>query len=184
MVCGLTWPVGISTVFQKLLAHLTADKQGCASRLWKSLIVRQSNAVKQGRVVYQSSIAVHHRGRHKLYGLRLRNHCQMRHTIYRDDLTHWPRGIWNVQRDILKPISMIVGWGISWEIALRWMSLDLINDEPKLIQVITWWRQETSHYRNQHLLRFVSPCGVTRPLWVNGLSNRSQYAICMWTGAN
>ena len=53
-------------------------------------------------------------------------------------LTHWPLGNFN---DILKYlifqiISMIDGWDISCEIALRWMSLDLTDDKSTLVEVM------------------------------------------------
>ena len=38
------------------------------------------------------------------------------------------------------------GWGISHEITLRWMPLDLTYDKSKLVQVMAWCRQATSHY--------------------------------------
>ena len=59
------------------------------------------------------------------------------------------------------------GWGISYEIALRWMPLDLTHDKSTLVQVMAWCRQATSHYLNQCWPRSMSPNGVTRPQWVN-----------------
>ena len=59
------------------------------------------------------------------------------------------------------------GWGISSEIALRWMPLDLTNDKSTLVQVMAWCRQATSHYLSQCWPRSMSPNGVTRPQWVN-----------------
>ena len=38
------------------------------------------------------------------------------------------------------------GWGISYEIALRRMPLDLSDDKSTLVQVMAWCRQATSHY--------------------------------------
>ena len=38
------------------------------------------------------------------------------------------RSEWNLRWVISKLILMLDGWGISWKIALRWMSLDLIHD--------------------------------------------------------
>ena len=58
------------------------------------------------------------------------------------------------------------GWGISYEIALRWMPLDLIDDKSTLVQVIAWCHQATSHYLRQCWPRSVSPNGITRPQWV------------------
>ena len=62
------------------------------------------------------------------------------------------------------------GWGISYENALSWMPLDLIDEKLTLVQVMAWCRQATSHYLSQCLPRSLSPYGVTRPQWVN-LSN-------------
>ena len=60
------------------------------------------------------------------------------------------------------------GWGISWEIALWWMSLDFTDDQSTLVQVMAWCRQATSHYLSQCWPRSMSPYGVTRPQWVKG----------------
>ena len=37
---------------------------------------------------------------------------------------------------------MIDGWGISCELALRWMSLHLTDDKSTLVQVMAWCRQQ------------------------------------------
>ena len=58
------------------------------------------------------------------------------------------------------------GWGISHEIALRWMSLDLTDDKSTLVQVMARCRQATSHYLSQCWPRSLLPYGVTRPQWV------------------
>ena len=58
-------------------------------------------------------------------------------------------------------------WGISCEIALIWMSLNFTEDHSTLVQVMAWCRQATSHYLSQCWPRSLSPCGVTRPQWVN-----------------
>ena len=55
-------------------------------------------------------------------------------------------------------------WGISYEIALRWMPQDLTDDKSTLVQVMAWCRQATSHYLSQ--CWSMSPNGVTRPQWV------------------
>ena len=67
---------------------------------------------------------------------------------------------------IFQIISVIDGWGISFEIALRWMSLDLAGYKSTLDQVMAWCRQVTSHYLSQCWPRSMSPYGVTRPQWV------------------
>ena len=61
---------------------------------------------------------------------------------------------------------MIDGWGISCEIALIWMSLDFMDDQSTLVQVMAWCHQATSHYLSQCWPRSLSPYGVTRPQWV------------------
>ena len=60
------------------------------------------------------------------------------------------------------------GWDISYEIALKWMPLDLTDDKSTLVQVMAWCHQATSHYLSQCWHRSMSPNGVTRPQWVNG----------------
>ena len=55
---------------------------------------------------------------------------------------------------------MIDGLGISCEIALIRMSLDL-TDKWKLVQVIAWSCQATSHYLSQFSPRFMSPYAVS-----------------------
>ena len=53
---------------------------------------------------------------------------------------------------------------------IRWMPQNTIDDKLALILVLAWCRQATSHYLSQcwpDLPRPMSPCGVTRPQWVN-----------------
>ena len=76
---------------------------------------------------------------------------------------------WNFRYLIFQIISVIDGWGISCELALRWMSLDLTDDKSTLVQVMAWCRQATSHYLSQCWPRSLSPYGVTRLQWVNWL---------------
>ena len=73
---------------------------------------------------------------------------------------------WNFRYLIFQKISVIDGWGISCELALRWMSLDLTDDKSTLVQVMAWCHQATSHYLNQCWPRSLLPYGVTRPQWV------------------
>ena len=73
----------------------------------------------------------------------------------------------NFRHVIFKQILVIDGWGISCEIALIWMSLDLTDDPSTLVEVMAWCRQATSHYLSQCWPRFMSLYGVTRPQWVN-----------------
>ena len=74
---------------------------------------------------------------------------------------------WNFRHVIFQQILVIDGWDIFSEIALIWMSLDFIDDQSTLIQVIAWCRLATSHYLSQCWPRSLSPYGVTRPQWVN-----------------
>ena len=73
---------------------------------------------------------------------------------------------WNLRHVIFKQILVIDGWGISCEFALIWMSLDFIDDQSTLIQVMAWCRQATSHYMSQCWPRSLSPSGIMRPQWV------------------
>ena len=68
---------------------------------------------------------------------------------------------------IFKLILVIDGWGISSEIALRWMSLDLTGGKLIWVQVMAWCYQTTSHYLHQGWPSSMSIYGVTRPWLVN-----------------
>ena len=72
----------------------------------------------------------------------------------------------NSRQVIFKQTLVNGGWGISYEIALRWMPLDLADDNSTLVQVMDWCRQATSHYLNQHWPRSPMPYDVARPQWV------------------
>ena len=83
---------------------------------------------------------------------------------------------WNFMYVIFKRILEIGGWGISYEIALIWMSLDLTDYQSALVQVMAWCRQATSHL-SRCWPRSLSPYDVTRPHWVNG-SHPSDMSVC------
>ena len=78
------------------------------------------------------------------------------------------------------------GWGISYEIVLKWMPLDLTDDKSTLVQVMAWCGQAPSHYLSQCWPRFMSPSGVTRPHIVNWILTNIFCAIwiktqkCSW----
>ena len=74
---------------------------------------------------------------------------------------------WHFKYLIFQIISVIDGWGISCELALRWMSLHFTDDKSTLVQVMAWCRQATSHYLGQCWPRSLSPYGITGPQWVN-----------------
>ena len=69
---------------------------------------------------------------------------------------------------IFKRILVIARWGISCEIAVMWMPLDLTDDQSSLVQVMAWCHQAISHYLNQCWPRSMPPYGFTRPQWVKG----------------
>ena len=73
---------------------------------------------------------------------------------------------WNFRSLIFQIISVIDGWGISCEFALRWVSHDLTDDKSTLIQVMAWCRQAASQYLSQCWSRSVSSYGITRSQWV------------------
>ena len=81
---------------------------------------------------------------------------------------------WNFRYVIFKWILVIDVWGISYEIALRWMPQDLTDHKSTLVQVMAWCHQARSHYLNQCWPRCPMPYGVTRPQWVKWL------AFCRW----
>ena len=56
------------------------------------------------------------------------------------------------------------------KIVERWIPQNSIDDNKStLVQVMAWCRQATSHYLSQCWPRSMSPYGVTRPQWVNGV---------------
>ena len=78
-------------------------------------------------------------------------------------------------RQVIFKLTLVNGgWDISYEIALRWMPLDLI-DKSTLVQVMAWCRQATSHYLSQCWPRSMSPNGVTRPPWVKDRAHLSTF---------
>ena len=93
-----------------------------------------------------------------------------RFTPYSEDINSLAPGRyeWNFRLEIFKLISVINGWGIPCEIALRWMSLYLTDDKLTLVQVMGWCCQATTHYLSQCWPRSVLPYGITRLHWVNG----------------
>ena len=68
-------------------------------------------------------------------------------------------------------------WGISCEIALTWKPQDLTDDKSRLVQVMAWCHQATSHYLSQCWPSSLSPNGVTRPQRVNTRLPYNAYKI-------
>ena len=108
-------------------------------------------------------------------------HNQQKLYFMRFSLTHWPPGKFerNFRHVIFKHILVIDGWGISCEIALIWMSLDFIDDQSTLVQVMDWCRQATSHYLSQCWPRSLSPYGVIRPQSIKYLISGKKVASNM-----
>ena len=75
--------------------------------------------------------------------------------------------VWTFRFLIFQIISGTDVWGISYQLAFRWMSLDLTDDKSTLVQVMAWCRKATSHYLSQCWPRSLSPYGVDRTQWVN-----------------
>ena len=48
---------------------------------------------------------------------------------------------------------VINGWGISCEIALRWLSQDLTDDKSISVQVMAWYLEATNHYHYPMLIQ-------------------------------
>ena len=90
----------------------------------------------------------------------------------------------NFRQVIFKLILVNGGWGISYEIALRWMPLDLTvfkcltDDKSTLVLGMAWCRQATSHYLSQCWPRSMSLNGVTRPQWVKAHFDSNFTEIC------
>ena len=79
---------------------------------------------------------------------------------------------------------LIDDWGISCEIALRWMPLDLMDDKSVLIQIMAWCLKAPSHHLNQCWTQFIPPYGITRPPWVKVVTEPASCAagLCNVTG--
>ena len=58
---------------------------------------------------------------------------------------------------------LVIGGQSTFKIALRWMTLDLTDVNSTFVQVMTWYHQATSDYKNQYWLGSMSSCGVTGP---------------------
>ena len=63
---------------------------------------------------------------------------------------------WHLKHIVFKVISVNNGWGISYNIALTWMSLYPTGDQSTLVQMMAWCHQGTSHYLNH-----CWPCPMT-----------------------
>ena len=113
----------------------------------------------------------------------LHSHCYERTSAFKDPIDQWlfysgfvvlqivsygqlnswapERFQFNCRWVIFKLILLNGGWGISYEIALRWMPLNLTDDKSTLAQVMAWSHQATSHYLIQCWPSSMSPCMVS-----------------------
>ena len=70
-------------------------------------------------------------------------------------------------REVIFNLTLVNGgWGTSYEIAFRWMPLDLTDDKSTLVKVMAWCRQATSHYLKQCWPISLPPYAVNMPQWV------------------
>ena len=70
-----------------------------------------------------------------------------------------------------------------YEISLRWMSQNLTNEKSTLVQIISWCRQETSHYPCQCWPRSMTPYGFTRPHWVKTMVSDIDTDCGLWNNS-
>ena len=70
-------------------------------------------------------------------------------------------------KNLIFNLVLLIGiFRSSHDNALLWMPQDLTDDKSKLVQVMAWCHQATSHYMSQCWLSSLSPYGVARPQWV------------------
>ena len=93
-------------------------------------------------------------------------------------LTHWPLGDLNVFKNVIFTLALLIGiFKSPYDNVLRWMPQDLTDDKSKLVQVMAWCPQATSHYLNQCWPRPPTPYGVTGPQWVNHGEHRLHFSL-------
>ena len=70
---------------------------------------------------------------------------------------------------------MIDGSWKFYEIALRWLSLNHTGDLSIMTQAMAWCHWATNPYLNKCWSNSMSPCGFTRPWWVNSVPAELHY---------
>ena len=74
-------------------------------------------------------------------------------------------------KNVIFNLVLLIGTFRSYhDNALRCMPQDITDDKSKLVQVLAWYRQATSHYLSQLWLSSLLPYGVVRPQWVKDTS--------------
>ena len=68
---------------------------------------------------------------------------------------------------VMSKVWFSISSGIHCEIALMRMLEYLSNAKSTLVHVMIWCREASSHYLSQWWPISLSPCGVTRPQWVD-----------------
>ena len=98
---------------------------------------------------------------------------KLRHTIM--VLNSLAPGTFQINfRWVIFKLTLVNGHlGISYEIALRWMPLDLTDEKSTLVQVMAWCRQATSHYLSQCWPRSMSSEG-------NFTKNNLSHQLLKW----
>ena len=78
-------------------------------------------------------------------------------------------GPWEIcdSKTVIFNLTLLIGvFRSSHDNALRWMPGDLTDDKSRLVHVMAWCRQATSHCLSQCWLSSLPPYGVARPQWV------------------
>ena len=81
-----------------------------------------------------------------------------------NELIHWLVGMWLILK-VWFSNSSIIKKPCKCEIALRWMSQNITDDRPTLIEVMAWCCKATSHYL-QCWAGSMLPYCITSPQWV------------------
>ena len=68
-------------------------------------------------------------------------------------------------------LDLIDGWGISCEITLRWMSLDVSDEKSALVQVVAWCHEATSHH--------LSRCDLDLCCYMASLGHNEFICFCL-----
>ena len=93
-------------------------------------------------------------------------------------------------QSILELILMIIGWGITCEIVLRWMTVNITHDKSILVQVMAWCHQATNHELIQcsdiyiHMLPYCQKVIVSQisPCWNRISLHLSQHiSVFYWS---
>ena len=96
-------------------------------------------------------------------------------------ITHWPLACCReMQYIIFKLILVFDCWGITDEIALRLMALNLTNCTSTLIWVMAWCCQATSHYLSQCWPRFKPLHSISGPQCVKDIKNNFEWQNISW----